>query len=324
MSMSKKKIVISTGILLFLALFATGCASENEITAGTTQETKTIHIGSFSRAIDYAPYIVAKNKGWFEEVSTKYNAKIEYTEFQTLPTINEALATGNIDMIFEAEPPAIIGKAAGIGISIVSPGVSLVQEIVVPAESTIQKVEDLKGKKIAVPSGSSSHYGLNKILSQAGLGKNDVEIIDMSPQDGKAAFVARQVDGWAIWPPFVEQEEYAKTGRVLRGSNVFIQSIVAMRDQFVSDNPAIARDLIDVIKKSQDWITNNTEEAQSIVAKELGIDIGVVKLAWGKHDFKPVIGEKEIADIQEKANFLFDMGLIKNKVDVAKDLVKLQ
>lgn len=320
--MFKRNLSMFLAVVLSLTLMLTGCSSQEE--QNTEAEIKTVHIGSFSRAIDYAPYIVAKNKGWFEEVATKYNATIEYTEFQSLPTINEALATGNIDLIFEAEPPAIIGKSAGIGLSIVAPGVSLVQEIVVPAESSVQKVEDLKGKKIAVPSGSSSHYGLNKILSQAGLTKDDVEIIDMNPQDGKAAFVARQVDGWAIWPPFVEQEEFAGTGRVLRGSDVFIQSILAMRDGFMTENPEMAKELLDVIKKSQDWIVNNTAEAQSIVASELDIEIGVVELAWGKHNFQPTIGESEIMDIQDKANFLFDMGLIKNKIDVKKDLVKIQ
>lgn len=323
--MYKKNSAIFFGILLSLSLLIiTGCSSQVTKDKEATIEMQTVHIGSFSRAIDYAPYIVAKNKGWFEEVAANHDAEIEYVEFQTLPTINESLATGNIDIIFEAEPPAIIGKAAGIGLSIVAPGVSLVQEIVVPAESDIQSVEDLKGKKIAVPSGSSSHYGLNKILSQAGLEKDDVEIIDMSPQDGKAAFVGRQVDGWAIWPPFVEQEEFAGTGRVLRGSNVFIQSIVAMRDQFMTENPELATELLAVIKRSQDWIVANTAEAQGIVASELGIEIGVVELAWGKHNFNPEIGTDQIADIQNKADFLYEMGLIKNNVDVTKDLVNIK
>lgn len=320
--MYKKNFSKIGAILLTFAVMA-GCSSATE-SETTSENSEVVHIGSFSRAIDYAPYIVAKKQGWFEEVAKKYDAEVDYVEFQSLPTINEALATNNIDIIFEAEPPAIIGRAAGIELSIVSPGVSLVQEIVVPTESSIKKIEDLKGKKIAVPSGSSSHYGVNKILSQVGITKDDLEIIDMNPQDGKAAFVGRQVDAWGIWPPFVEQEEFAGTGRVLRGSNVFIQSVVVMRDGFMKDNEQMAKELLDVIKKSQQWIGENTEEAQIIVAEELGIDIGVVKLAWGKHDFNPKIEEEQMLDIQEKADFLYEMGLIKNKLDVKKDLIKIQ
>lgn len=319
-----KKILSFLFAISIFALLA-GCTSTNDDSIATddAQPAKEVNIGSFSRAIDYAPYIVAKNNGLFDEVADKYGVTVKYVEFQTLPAINEALATDNLDIVFEAEPPAIIGKAAGIDISIVSPGVSLVQEIVVPSESDINEVIDLKGKKIAVPSGSSSHYGLNKILQQAGLTAEDVEIIDMNPQDGKAAFVARQIDGWAIWPPFVEQEEYANTGRVLRGSNVFIQSIVAMRDGFRQENPELASDLVGAIKKSQQWILENTAEAQQIVADELGIELGVVELAWGKHNFNPTIGSEEISDIQNKADFLFEMGLVKTNVDVKNTLVDL-
>ncbi len=286
-------------------------------------EGKEITIGSFSRAIDYAPYIVAKNNGLFDAVADKNGISIKYVEFQTLPSINEALATNNLDIVFEAEPPAIIGKAAGISVSIVSPGVSLVQEIVVHSESNIFEVTDLKGKKIAVPSGSSSHYGLNKMLQQAGLTTDDVEIIDMNPQDGKAAFVSNQIDGWAIWPPFIEQEEYAQRGRVLKGSNVFIQSVVVMRDEFKHDNTKLAEDLVMAIKESQQWIINNPSEAQQIVASELGIELAIVKLAWEKHNFNPTIGSEEISDIQDKADFLFEMNLVKVRVDVMNDLIDL-
>ncbi len=320
----KKTIKIALFILSSTTLLV-GCGAEPE-GSKVSEEVKLItevNIGSFSRAIDYAPYIVAKNNGLFDGVAKKHGVTVNYVEFQTLPAINESLATDNLDIVFEAEPPAIIGRAAGMDINIVSSGVSLVQEIVIPFESDIKEIADLKGKKIAVPSGSSSHYGLNMILKGAGLTGDDVEIIDMNPQDGKAAFVARRIDGWAIWPPFVEQEEYAKTGRVLRGSNVFIQSIMAMRGGFKKDNPELAKDLVMAVKESQKWIFDNSTEAQKIVADELDIELGVVELAWGKHNFNPTIGAEEITDIQNKADFLFRMGLVKTKVDAANDLIDL-
>lgn len=320
--MDMKKIALLL-IAIIASLLLGGYVLNNLNTNKTVEDDAVVSIGSYSRAIDYAPYIIAKKKGFFDKTAENYNFKTNYVEFQTLPSINESIATGNLDIIFEAEPPAIIGKAAGIDLSIVSPGVSLVQEILVPTESNINEVFDLKGKKIAVPSGSSSHYGLNKILTQAGLTSEDVEIIDMNPQDGQTAFVARQIEAWAIWPPFVEQQEYNGTGRVLRGSNVFIQSIVAMRDSFRNENPELARDLILDIQRSQQWIIENPEEAQQIVSEELNIDLAVVVLAWDKHDFNPTIGEKEIQDIQSKADFLYDIGLVKTRVDVKNDLISL-
>src|SRR3989338_981775 len=81
-------------------------------------DTEIVRIGSFFEAVDYAPYLIAKNKGWFEKALKEENVKVEYAQFQSLPPLNEAFATDKIDIIFEAEPPAIVGKAAGIDIKI--------------------------------------------------------------------------------------------------------------------------------------------------------------------------------------------------------------
>lgn len=277
-----------------------------------------IHIGSFSRAVDYAPFLVARNKGWLEEVAKRYNSTVEYTEFQSLPSINESFAADRLDVNFSAEAPAIVGRAAGIDIKIRAAGVSLIQEILVPQNSTVQTIKDLRGKKIAVLAGSSSHYGVGKILEKNGLTFNDVQILDMAPPDAKAAFESGQIDAWAVWPPFVEQEEVAGKGRVISGGDVFIQSIAVVREKFAKENPQLAEDLLGVIKRAQDWIVENEKEAQSIVAKELDLPLAVIERVWPRHNFRPPLGEKEIADIQAKADFLQGLGLIKNKVNAAE------
>lgn len=289
----------------------------------TSPSAKVIRVGSFSRAVDYAPYLVARSKGWFEEVAERYNSTLEYTEFQSLPPINESFAADRLDVNFSAEAPAIVGRAAGIDIRIRGAGVSLIQEILVPQNSTVKIVKDLRGKKIAVAAGSSSHYGVVKILEQNGLAISDVQILDMSPPDAKAAFESGQVDAWAVWPPFVEQEEIAGKGRVLSGGDVFIQSIVVVREKFAKENLQFTKELLGVIKRAQDWIIENEQEAQSIVAQELNLPLAVIERAWPRHNFRPPLGEKEIADMQAKAEFLYELKLIKNKLNVAQELVEL-
>ncbi|MBI4117458.1 MAG: aliphatic sulfonate ABC transporter substrate-binding protein [Parcubacteria group bacterium] len=273
-----------------------------------------IRLGSFSKAVDYAPYLVAKNKGWFEEAAKKYGATVRYTEFQSLPPINESFATDKVDIVFEAEAPAIVGKAAGIDIKIVGAVVFLTQEIIVHNNSQIKNVKDLRGKKIAVLAGTSAHQGLMGVLNKNGLTANDVEVIDMVPPDAKVAFETDSVDAWAIWPPFPQQAQLAGKAESLADSEIFIQSVAVARGKLVKENPKLVNELLDVIEKAQQWIVANQSEAQQIVAQELGLALDVVQLAWPKHDFTPTIGEKEIADIQAKADFLQSIGLIKNTV----------
>lgn len=315
--MSVMKKVILTAVIPALLLGA--CTTQP-----SQSSLDTVHIGTFSSAIDYAPYYIAKNQGWFEEAAKKYGAaKVEYTEFQSLPPINEAIATNNMDIVFEAEPPALIGKAAGIDLKIKGAGVILNEPLLVRKGAGIASVKDLKGRKIAALSGTSAHYWLLKILEQNGLSKNDAQVIDMSPPDARAAFESGDVDAWAIWSPWVEQQEIAGKGEALPNT-MFIQSIIIARGGFDRDYPALTKDIVAVVQKAKEWIMQNPAQAQQIVSTELKLPLEVVQKAWPRHDFQATIGPKEVEDIQAKADFLFDLGLVKNRVNVAKDMIDVE
>src|SRR5574337_615368 len=141
MRANKRLLIILTAALTLMSVVA--------LVSCTRRSTPAIHdvrIGSFSIAIDYAPYLVSKSKGWFADEYQKDGITHHFTTFETLPSINESFATGNVDIVFEAEPPAIIGRAAGIDIRIMGISCSLTQEIVVSTRSTIKSILDLKGK----------------------------------------------------------------------------------------------------------------------------------------------------------------------------------
>lgn len=282
---------------------------------------ETVRIGSFFEAVDYAPYLIAKDKHWFEDSLGVKGIKVEYTEFQTLPTVNEAFATGKIDFVFEAEPPAIIGSASGIDIVIRNISCSLVQEILVPTNSKIQTIADLKGKKIAVLAGTSSHYGVLKMLKDNGIDAKDVQILDMVPPDAKAAFESGQVDAWAVWPPFVEQEEIAGTGRTLPRGDAFINSIMAVRGGFIKNNDAVFKTINNVFNNTKKWMVENPDSAMMIVSAQLNVPIEVINKAWPSHDWAATLNQKVIEDIQAKADFLKETKKIQNSVKVKDGLI---
>jgi len=311
-----KKILKNGFLLLILSIvIITSCNNP------TKTKIDTVRIGSFFTAVDYAPYLIAKDKHWFEDSLGVKGIKVEYTEFQTLPTINEAFATGKIDVVFEAEPPAIIGKASGINIVIRDISCSLIQEILVPTNSNVKTIADLKGKKIAVLAGTSSHYGVLKMLKDNGINANDVQIIDMVPPDAKAAFESGQIDAWAVWPPFVEQEELAGKGRILPKGDAYINSIMAVRGDFINDNQAIFKTIENVFNNTKIWILANPDSAVAIVSRQLNVPIEVIQKAWPRHDWIATLNAHVIDDIQAKANFLKETGKIQNAVKVKDDLI---
>jgi sulfonate transport system substrate-binding protein len=301
------------GLLIFGA-FLTGCKSAPK----ALQE---VRFGTFSVAVDYGAYIVAQNKGWFDDVLTPKGLKAHYETFQSLPPINESLATNRIDVILEAEPPAIAGKAAGIDLSIVGVSCRLPVEIVVPMDSVVHELKDLKGKKIAVLAGTSSHYGLLKTLEKANLHPRDFQVIDMTPPDAKNAFETGKVDAWSVWSPWVEEEEVPKKGRDVPGGDAVVYSIIAARGGFAREHPDVLRDILGVMQRSKEWVRTNAPEAENIVAKQLNLPLDIIQAAWPKNDWTTQLSEAMMVDIQAKADFLKENGFIRTPVNVRNGFI---
>lgn len=286
-----------------------------------------ITIGTFSRAIDYSPYYVARHFGWFEAAPELKGIKINYQEFNDRGAISSAIESGKLQAIFAAEPPIILTLAQGDNVRIVEVSCTLQQEVVVRTRLPIYTVSDLRNHTVAVLLGTSSHYGLLKILHSANLQPpHDVQIRYMGPDEAKAAFESGQIDGWAVWPPFVEQQEVSGWGRVITGGDAVINSVMAVPTALLQNNEDIVRGMVNVIQKSKEWIRGHPEEAQNIVASELGLDMQVVKTAWGKHDWGAHLTQAVLLDIQQKADFLAAENLTRNstKVNVQQDLVDLR
>jgi sulfonate transport system substrate-binding protein len=276
-----------------------------------------VRFGTGGQAVDYGPFYVARAKGFFDKALTPLNAAMTSVELPSPPVINEALATNKIDVMFVAELPVLIGRAAGIPTKIIAISCTLTQEIIV-RPGQVSSVADLRGKKIAVLTGSSSHYGVIEILKKAGLSTRDVSILNMLPPDAKAAFETNQVDAWAVWPPFVEQEELAGKGVVLGGGTAQINSIVAVRGEFVADHRDIVQTIVNVVMQTKQWMIAHPEESQAIIAEAVTQPMAVIERAWPRHNWDARLDPVVIADIQAKADFLKSLGLIKNDV-VVKD-----
>lgn len=312
-----QKIKVLIALTIVVSLFSlSSCDNANK--------QKTVRMATFFNAVDYGPYIIAKKKGWFDQALKEKGITVEYSQFQDLPALNEAFATNKMDIVFEAEPPAIIGKAAGNDIKIRDISCTLNQEIVVRSDSKINSVKDLEGKKIAVLAGTSSHYGVYELLKRNGIAADDKLIFDMAPPDAKIALAKGEVDAWAIWPPNVEEEEIAGTGKSFSGDEVFISSVMVTNENFVKNNPETFQIIKETFDKAKKWIAENPDEAIKIIAEEMKEPEAVIKLAYPKHNWSATINDKIITDIQAKADFLLKLGKIKNSVTVKGDLIPTQ
>lgn len=282
----------------------------------------TLRIGTLFTALDYGPYFIARRNGWFEE-SLEGKGKIEYlATFQTPPTANEAMAAGEVDMILTADVPAIVGRAAGVQLRIPWLSCTLHSQVVVPAEAQSKVLADLRGKRIAVALGTGPHYGILKHLGRLGLSHSDVQLLDMIPPDAKAAFHTRAVDAWAIFPPWIEQELVAGSGKVLTDVDSPVQVVVAVRRDAMREMPELVKASLMAMERARKWIMEHPDKAQRMLSEELDLPMAVVELAWPRLDWSANLTDEPVrSDLQLKADFMANEGYVKSQLNVQKDLI---
>ena len=113
----KMKQFISSCIILCLIISLSACKQKKE-TSNQISYPASITIGSYFQAVDYAPFLIAKKKGWFDEALIDEGITINYEIFEDLAVINDAFLKDKLDVVFEAEPPAIVSESANVGIDI--------------------------------------------------------------------------------------------------------------------------------------------------------------------------------------------------------------
>jgi sulfonate transport system substrate-binding protein len=321
--MRKLKVALPLAILLVLVASVSFLSCRNS--AGPSVPQSTITMATFSKALGNSPYHIAKHFKWFEEEPALKNVKITYTEYNDRPTISDAFSKGDLQVLFSAEVPSILCRAQGNDTRIVALSANVGQSILVRNDLPYKSVPDLRGKSIAVLQGTSSHYGLLKILKAFNLGESDVDIRYMPPAEAKVAFETNKIDAWAVWAPFVEQQEVTGKGRLVQGGDAVIDSVMTLSAPFIKDHEAAAKAVVTVIQRAKKWISENPDEAQQIMAQELGLDPRVVKLAWGKHNWGAQLDDTMINDIQEKATFLAEADKTRagKNLNVRQDLINV-
>src|SRR5580698_2764727 len=153
----------------------------------------------------YGTLVLLKARGSLEKRLAPLHVEVKWTEFPAGPQLLEGLNVGAIDFGIAGEAPPIFAQAAGADLVYVGyePPASAGEAILVPKDSHIKTVAELKGKKVALNKGSNVHFLLVKLLEQAGVNYKEIDTIFLTPADARAAFERGSVDAWAIWEPFL-------------------------------------------------------------------------------------------------------------------------
>lgn len=270
----------------------------------------------------YGTLVLLKGKGLLEEALAPLGYDVKWAEFAAGPQMLEALNAGAIDIAQTGEAPPIFAQAASPRLAYIAfePPAPAGEAILVPKDSPIQSLADLKGKKIALNKGSNVHFLLVRALESAGVGYDEVEPTFLTPADARAAFASGAVDAWAIWDPFQASAEQTLEARELANAEGLAPNYqFYLGDRgFVETNPEAVRALIEAIAEIGGWIQANPKAAAAELAPSTGIPEPALELAISRQSFgvKPLTPEV-IADQQKVADTFAALGLLPKPVVIS-------
>ena len=230
--------------------------------------------------LDYATYnplsLVIKDQGWLEKGLEAQDVTVNWIKSAGSNKANEALRANAIDVGSTAGSAALLARSNGSPIQVID--IYSQPEwaaIVVPKDSTIKSVADLKGKKIAATKGTDPYFFLLQALEEAGLKPEDVTVEVLQHADGWAALQNGSVDAWAGLDPIMAGAEQAGASLLFRNVAFNSYGFLNATETFLEKSPDLAQLVVNAYEKARAWALENTEETAAILAEVAGIDIAI-------------------------------------------------
>lgn len=297
---------ISVTLLLVALLFAlSACSKSNDDTATKTEtssEKKVIKIG-YLPITHAAPLFLQAEKQYADY-------EIELVKFGSWPELMDALNTGRIDGASVLAQLAMKAKEQGIDLKAVALGHR--DGNVLVGAPDIKEVKDLKGKTFAIPNKFSSHNVLLKrMLEDAGLKYEDVEVVELPPAEMPAALSEGRIAGYVVAEPFGAISVSLGKGNVLAQSNELwadsICCLLVLRGAFIEENGELSKQVAKDYAAGGELAHAKDDHTKEVMGKYLNVkeDVLNLSLEWISYDQLNI--DKD--SYQVLADALVEMGL---------------
>nr|WP_288453709.1 aliphatic sulfonate ABC transporter substrate-binding protein [uncultured Pseudomonas sp.] len=274
--------------------------------------------------LDYAYYaptsLVLKQQGLLEKALEPQGISVKWVFSQGSNRSLEYLNGGSTDFASTAGLAAVLSRANGAPIKTVY--VASRPEwtaLVVPKDSPIQSVADLKGKKVAATKGTDPFLFLLQTLQKAGLNKNDVEIVHLQHPDGRVALERGDVQAWAGLDPLMASSELQAGSRLLyRNRDFNSYSVLSVTETFAKQQPALIEQVIAAYEQARQWAIANPDALAQLLADEAKLPLEVAKLQLSRTDFSnSQPGAEHVNALKAAAPILLEEGLVRPGTGVA-------
>jgi sulfonate transport system substrate-binding protein len=299
------------------------------IAAATLIGTEPARAERLTVQVDFAYYnpvsLVLKSKHWLEEALGP-DVTLGWVQSAGSNKALEFLNARSLDFGSTAGAAALLGRANGNPIKAIyvysKPEWTA---LVTRADTTIQTVADLAGKRIAVTRGTDPHIFLLRALAGAGLGEHDVKIVPLQHADGRLALDRGDVDAWAGLDPFMAQAELESRDRLFfRNPDLNTYGVLNVREAFLADHPEMVVKVIAAYERARLWSLAHQPELAAILAEAAKLSPEVAARQLARTDLgESALDEGPLRSIAAAGAVLKASGIIPEDTDTDKVLASL-
>lgn len=258
-------------------------------------------------------------QGSLEKEFAKEGIKVEWIFFKGAgPAVNEALVNKQLDLAWQGDLPSIVHRASGVKTRIVvASGVRNGLYLGVPVDSAITKIDDLKGKRVAVFKGTNLHLAAVRALAAKGLKESDVKLINLDPAGTQAALTTKDIDAAfsyvdlfglrekgvvkVVWSAAQDSYRYTR------------QTVLLATDDFAEKQPALVQRVVDTVVRTAHQYS--LEERRADLFAE-----------WGKAEYPEKIWREDFIGqpLRVRLSPLLDPFLVARYKDAAEEAFRLK
>ena len=273
--------------------------------------------------LDYAYYnpvaLVLKDKGWVEDEFGKDGTKVEWVLSLGSNKALEFLNGSVVDFGSSAGSAALLARSNDIPIkSVYVYSRPEWTALVTTKDSPIQKVSDLKGKRVAVTRGTDPYIFLLRALDRFNMSEADINMVLLQHPDGKTALMRGDVDAWAGLDPYMAQTELEDRSRLFfRDPSLNTYGFLNVREAFAKEHPDKTLRLLKVYERGRQWSLANPDGLKGVLAKAAKLTDPVAAKELERTDLSnPVIGDEHRTAIIAAGGVLKKANIVPAGIDI--------